>query len=137
MPEPSARAEIDELITAFFAAFDNRHGAPDVAGILSCFSDGAVIVRGNGAKADVYTVMEFALPRIDLLTRGSLVDFHESETSSTTEVLGTIALRRSRYTKSGLLHGKPYGGNGTKCFQLALLDEGWRIVSLVWADDEA
>jgi len=136
MPEPHAQAEIDELITAFFAAFDNRRRAPNVADILSCFVDSAVIARSNSPNADVYTVREFALPRIDLLTRGSLVDFHESETSSTTDVFGTIAIRRSRYTKSGQLEGKHYGGNGTKCFHLALMDGDWRIVSLVWADDE-
>jgi len=43
----------------------------------------------------------------------------------------------SRYTKAGLLNGNPYSGVGTKCFQLVLLDCGWRIASLAWVDDDA
>ena len=63
------------------------------------------------------------------------MDFHEWEAASTTEVFAGIATRTSRYGKSGTLDGRPYGGAGTKCFQFAQLDEGWRITALAWVDD--
>ena len=137
MEESRAREEIDKLIADFFSAFDNRNGSPEIANILACFTDRAVIVRSVGSNTDLYSVMEFASPRIELLTQGTLVNFHESETSSTTNIFGGIAIRISRYSKAGLLKGYHYGGVGTKCFQLVALDCGWRIASLAWVDDDA
>jgi hypothetical protein len=136
MEEARAREEIDKLTADFFSAFDNRNGSPEIANILACFADKAVIARSSGSNTDLYTVMEFALPRIELLTRGALVNFHESEISSTTSIFGGIAIRTSRYSKTGLLNGDHYGGVGTKCFQFVALDRGWRIASLAWVDDD-
>lgn len=137
MEDSSASRRIDTLIADFFAAFDNRTGVPGIGGIVDCFAEKAVIARRSGSTTELYTVMEFALPRIELLTRGALVDFHEAETSATTSVFAGIATRTSRYRKSGLLDGQPYAGTGTKLFQLVALGDGWRIASLAWVDDEA
>lgn len=138
MERLDAREEIDKLVGTFFAAFDNRSGAsPDLARLLLCFADKAVIARGSDSNVQLFTAAEFALPRIELLTGGNLLDFHESETQSTTQIFGSIASRSSRYRKSGLLNGSPYAGAGTKFFQLVALESGWRISSLAWIDDEA
>lgn len=135
MDEARARQDIDTLITTFFSAFDNRRAPPALGTLLACFADKAVITRGAGASAEVYTVSEFAAPRMELLTQGVLTDFHEAETSATTHVFGAIATRTSRYEKSGHLRGQPYTGAGTKCFQLVALEGGWRIAALAWTDD--
>ena len=137
MEESLAREEIDKLIADFFSAFDNRNGSPEIANILACFADKAVIVRSSGSNTDLYTVMDFALPRIELLTQGALVNFHETEIGSTTSIFGGIATRTSRYSKAGLLKGDHYAGVGTKLFQLVSLDCGWRIASLAWVDEDA
>jgi hypothetical protein len=132
----SARSRIDALIARFFAAFDNRDGAkPELAAIASCFTSKATIVRRSPAGVEIFTVEEFALPRIALLTQGALRDFHEWETEATTEVFDGIATRTSRYAKSGLLDGAEYAGAGTKCFQLVECDSGWLIAALAWVDD--
>jgi hypothetical protein len=132
------REEIDRLIAAFFSAFDNRKGAkPALSAILGCFAEKAVIARSGGTDTQIYTPMEFAAPRIDLLSSGTLIDFHEAEDSSSTSILGNLAIRTSRYRKSGILHGAPYAGAGTKHFRLLAVDSGWRILSLAWVDDEA
>ena len=137
MTESRAREVIDKLIGAFFSAFDNRNGAaPELAAILGCFAEKSVIARSAGAETQLYTAMEFAAPRIELLSSGTLLDFHEAEDSSTTNIVGNIAIRTSRYRKAGLLNGSPYGGAGTKLFQLVALESGWRILSLAWTDDE-
>lgn len=138
MKPMEAQAEIDRLIAGFFAAFDNRNGLkPDLATLLGYFTDKVVIACASGSEMQIHTAMEFALPRIALLEDGSLVDFHETETSSNTDILGPIATRTSRYRKAGLLNGGAYAGTGTKTFQLVALGTGWRILSLAWIDDKA
>ena len=130
------QAKIDILIAKFFSTFDNRNGGtPSLADLTDCFSDKATIARRADGTVELYTVSEFALPRIALLTEGALVDFHEWETSASTQIFDGIATRTSRYRKSGFLDGKDYAGSGTKCFQLVDLGADWRIASLVWVDD--
>ncbi len=136
MNDALARREIDALIAEFFAAFDNRGDArPQIATVTQCFAGRAVVVRHDREAAEFYTVLEFAAPRIKLLTEGALVQFHEWEESSSTEVFGGIAARVSRYSKAGILDGKAYSGSGTKCFHLVETGMGWRISSLAWVDD--
>ena len=138
MDNSAAQAKIDALVANFFSAFDNRGGAsPRLVDLINCFTDKATIVRRSDGGAELYTVREFALPRIALLTQGALLHFHEREISSTTQIFDGIATRTSRYSKSGLLDGNDYSGSGTKCFQLVDLGMGWRIVSLAWVDDNA
>jgi hypothetical protein len=128
-------AEIDALIARFFSAFDNRTGTPAIEDVTACFADKAVIACHDGTGTKLYTAHEFAAPRIELLQGGSLRDFCEAETKSTTRIVGGIATRTSRYTKSGLLDGAPYGGAGTKLFHLVSMDGRWLISSLAWQDD--
>src|SRR5262245_3651446 len=138
MDDSSVRREIDALVAKFFSAFDNREGVtPRLADLINCFTDKAIIVRRSGSGAELSTVSEFAIPRIKLLTEGALLHFYEREISSKTQLFGGIAIRTSRYSKSGLLNGKDYTGSGTKCFQLVDLGTGWRIASLAWVDDSA
>ncbi len=130
--------KIDALIARFFSAFDNRnHARPERAAITECFTEKATIVRRFDSGVDLYTVGEFADPRIELLTHGALRDFHEWEVSSTTHIHSGIAARTSRYAKAGLLNGNDYSGSGTKCFQLVDMGIGWRIASLAWVDDNS
>jgi hypothetical protein len=138
MDNSDAQGKIDVLVAKFFSAFGNRNGAtPRLADLLNCFTDKATVVRRSDSGADLYTVREFALPRIELLTQGALLHFHEREVSATTQIFDGIATRTSRYSKSGLLDGNDYSGSGTKCFQLVDLGTGWRIASLAWVDDTA
>jgi hypothetical protein len=138
MDNPGSQREIDALATKFFSAFDNRDGVtPCLDDLINCFTDKAIIVRRSGNGAELFTVEEFAIPRIKLLTQGALLQFHEWETSSATQIFDGIAMRTSRYCKSGLLEGNDYEGSGTKCFQLVDLGSGWRIASLAWVDDSA
>lgn len=128
---------IEELIQAFFGAFDNRNGRqPTYAEIAALFMEDAAILQSAQGEMKRMTVAEFAEPRVALLTSGDLRDFHEWETSHTTNEQGDFAVRVSAYSKSGTLGSRPYGGHGTKLFQLAHLKEGWRIVSLCWFDQQ-
>src|SRR3954464_105942 len=128
---------LDELIARFFQAFDNRDSrVPKLADFDSLFIENAVILQSAQGKTAVMTLSDFAEPRVALLTSGRLRNFSEWETDNTTQLFGNFALRTSQYSKAGTLDAKPYGGNGTKLFQLANLDGQWRIVSLCWYDSE-
>ena len=129
-------ALIDDVIARFFAAFDNRNGRiPGIECFESLFAATSVVASHSDPLAVICTAEEFARPRIDLLSSGRLVDFHEWETEAENQVIGSLAVRRSRYAKSGRLDGQPYAGTGTKFFQLARMEDKWRIVALSWADD--
>lgn len=132
----SDSAAIDAVIGRFFAAFDNRDGRRPTADIFgSLFAPGAVVAAHGAAGVVVSNVEDFARPRIELLSSGRLLDFSEWETWAENTVMGSLAIRRSRYSKQGRLDGQPYAGSGTKFFQLARSQEGWRIVALSWIDD--
>lgn len=131
-----ARGDIDQVIAAFFAAFDNRSGqAPGLAGLPGLFMPGAIIVKRTSGRAETMTVESFIAPRAALLTGGRLVNFHEWETEAETLVSGSLAVRIGAYQKSGLMDGAAYGGGGTKHISLVLTQAGWRIVSVAWEDD--
>ena len=131
-----SKPAIDEVISRFFAVFDNRAGrVPEAQTFGLLFVSNATIATHSSRGVQITTADEFVRPRIELLTSGRLVDFHEWETQSENEVLGSLAVRRSRYEKSGRLDGQPYAGVGTKFFELARIGEAWRIVSLAWIDD--
>jgi len=136
MNDSRVQTDIDVLIVRFFSAFDNRNGAsPRLSDLTDCFTDRATIVHRSNTGAEINTVEEFASPRIKLLTQGTLLQFHEWEVSSATQIFDGIAARTSRYCKSGLLNGNEYSGSGTKCFHLVELGVGWRVASLAWVDD--
>ncbi len=138
MKDSNTQDKIDVLIGRFYSAFDNRNGAtPEPTALTECFAQKATIARHSNTEAELYTVGEFATPRIELLTQGALLNFHEWEVSSTTQIFGGIAARISRYCKSGLFNGDDYSGSGTKCFHLIEMGSSWRIASLAWVDDNA
>jgi hypothetical protein len=128
---------IDAVIGRFFAAFDNRAGrVPELECLSALFAGKAVVAIHSASGPVICSVEEFARPRIELLSSGRLVDFFEWETTAETQIVGPMAARKSRYSKSGALDGSPYSGSGTKLFQLALAGAEWRIVALSWFDDE-
>ncbi len=136
MQESNSRAEVDALVGRFFSAFDNRgKSQPNLAQLVSLFSTKAIVAKHFEGQCELYSPEEFAAPRVALLTNSELIDFHEWEESNTTEVVGSLAIRTSRYAKSGTYNGKPYSGTGTKFFQLAKFHSTWQIVALSWIDD--
>jgi RimJ/RimL family protein N-acetyltransferase len=128
---------IDALSAAFFDAFGNVDGRKvDLGTLTSSFLPGAVVVS-HGEPVKVESLAEFLSPRQELLTSGELIDFKEWETSGTTLVFGNVAQRLVHYAKSGVRHGAPFSGSGTKTMQLVRTAEGWRISAIAWSDDSA
>ena len=121
------RAQIDALIAQFFRCFDNRGGrVPSVSSVTRLFTPTAAISVHAAATPTLHSPADFAAPRVQLLTGGSLVGFHEWEVHATNTVLGPIATRVSAYAKAGCLNGVDFSGQGTKIFQLVKVAAQWR-----------
>ena len=128
-------AQIDTLVGEFFECFDNREGRePATAAMTRLFVKAAAISVHKAGTLELYSPGEFAAPRVQLLTGGTLVGFHEWELQASTRVLGPIATRVSAYAKAGRLDGVDFTGSGTKVFQFVKLDGHWRILALSWFD---
>lgn len=133
--DPSLDPEIEALIAAFYAAFDNRGGRlPAVEGLRALFAETATITRVTSEAVDSWTPEAFIAPRQRMLADGALTDFHEWETTARTVVLANIASRWSTYEKQGRLKDADYGGGGHKFIQLHRLEGRWRISSILWED---
>ncbi len=127
--------EIEALVGAFYAAFDNRDGrTPDGAALRALFTLEAVITRVGAGQADSWTPEVFIAPRVALLTEGALTGFHEWETDARTLVRDNIAGRWSTYRKAGKLDGADYQGGGFKFIQFRRQDGRWLIHSILWED---
>jgi ribosomal-protein-serine acetyltransferase len=82
-----------------------------------------------------FNLEQFIAPRVRLLADGTLTDFAEWELSERTEIFDGIALRSSRYRKSGVLNGARFESQGVKLMQLVRTTAGWRLSSLSWEDE--
>ena len=129
--------DIDKLITGFFDCFDNRISQiPDFEHFSGHFVKDSVIGKRTDADVILWSLDEFWQPRNEQLKGRRLKQFHEWETDAETSIFNGIATRKCYYEKAGFLDGQPYAGMGTKCFQLALTPDGWRIIYLLWEDQE-
>ena len=122
-------AQLDALVAEFFSCFDNRDGRkPAAASMTGLFAETAAISVHKAAALELYSPGEFAAPRVQLLTGGTLVGFHEWEVQGSTRVLGPVATRVSSYAKAGCLDGVDFTGTGTKVFQFVKRAGRWRIL---------
>ncbi len=126
---------IDEITSAFYSAFSNQGGRPEkIDTLYLLFIENAIIVMNVGTAMDVMDVRQFIEPRRRILTDGLLQDFREWEVEETTNILGNVAQRLSRYEKSWDASGTPASGAGVKALQFVRSVDGWKIAALAWDD---
>jgi ribosomal-protein-serine acetyltransferase len=134
---PAAKADIDRLTESFFALFSNRGGVrPELGRIFDLFVPQGIIARCAGSAPEISSLEAFIEPRQELLSSGGLTDFAEVETSESTHIFGNMAQRLSTYQKSGSRDGVPFLSRGVKSFQYVQTADGWRILSMVWDNEE-
>jgi hypothetical protein len=130
------RAEIADIVRTFFEAFTSGPGCEErMDALRAAFLPQAVIVRTGGGEPAVYDVDGFIAPRQEILTDGTLEEFHEWELSGHTELFGDIAHHFCSYAKEGVQAGKPLAGRGMKTMQLVRTAAGWRISGVAWDDE--
>lgn len=128
--------QLNDVTTRFFGVFDNREGkTPDWNAIYQCCIPECTVFKLSDEGIITYSLSTFIEPRQQLLSDGTLTDFHEYEVKHETTISGNIAQRFSRYEKTGILHGKPWSGSGSKCFQFVKTADVWKICAVLWEDD--
>ncbi len=134
---PNDHAEIDAVVTTFFAAFTSG-GEAEVDARLDALREvllpQALVVRTCG-RPEAYDVDGFVAPRRELLTSGRLTGFREWEVEGTTQVWGDVAHRWCTYAKSWTEDGVEVSGRGAKTIQLVRAEAGWRISAVAWDDE--
>ena len=133
--ENDSRDAIAALVTRFYALFSNVDGRrPDLAEIHDLFIPEGLIVKAVGAVPEVYNLVGFIEPRMQLLTDGSLIDFSEWETKSRTDIFGNVGLRVSHYSKRGSVANKPFEAHGVNTMQFVRVCGVWKFACVSWFD---
>lgn len=129
-------AAVTSVLGEFFSAFvSGPDAASHVGALRGVLLPDAIVVNAAGTEPVVLTVDSFIEPRIELLSRGDLVDFREWMTSARIDLFGDIAQVWCTYEKSWLAHGVPHDGRGSKTIQVVRTADGWRISAVAWYDE--
>ena len=130
-------AKINLITARFYAVFDNRNNKGPHLDLLSelCIEN-IVILKNSGQVTESFNLNTFIPPREKILTDGTLTDFTEEEISGQNIVERSLAHRTSYYFKSGILNGKKFESKGTKFLSFAKVNNEWKLVSVLWEDEE-
>jgi RimJ/RimL family protein N-acetyltransferase len=128
---------LDKLTKDFYSLFTNAKGKPLALERISdmCYAEASIVKYSEG-KAEFFSVATFVSPRKVILSDGTLTEFEEYEVFEETSVSGHVAQRLSRYRKNGCLNGAYFERGGSKLFQYARADSGWKISSIIWEDEK-
>src|SRR5262245_29601969 len=114
----SDKEQLDSLTKSFFNIFNNKDRKQvNLDAIRNMCIPEIVIIKKTGLSQAIYSLDSFIEPRIKILSDGTLRNFEESETEETTQIVGHIAQRQSKYQKSGYLNNSYFAETGTKLFQ--------------------
>ena len=132
----AVRAALDALVHQFFAAVSFESGQrAEYRAIHDLFVEDGKLIKNSGVRPEIATVEQFVEPRQRSADSGELSEFTEAETAEITEVFGNVAHRFSTYTKSGVLGGTPFTGDGMISTQFVRTPDGWKISSMAWDDE--
>jgi len=130
------KLSIDEITKSFYGAFANTNERqPNWELLNSLCVLKIMLINKTEISHTVYNLASFIQPRQKILTDGTLTEFEEVETQEQTKIIKNIAQRYSKYQKSGILEGKLFKQKGHKFFQFVKTNEGWKISSVIWEDE--
>lgn len=129
--------KINFLTQDFFAVFTNKNNkAPELEKLNSICLPACSIKKSIANTVEQYSLKEFIEPRKKILSNGILKEFEEFEISHQTKVLENIAIRNSKYLKSGYENGNLFQTKGTKKITFQKTNYGWKIAAFEWEDEQ-
>jgi len=130
------KLSIDEITKLFYEVFENTNNRQPNWKLLNslCVLE-IMLTNKTEISHTIYNLVSFIQPRQKILTDGTLTEFKEVETQEQTKIIKNIAQRYSQYEKSGMLEGKLFKQKGYKFFQFVKTNEGWKISSVIWEDE--
>ncbi len=133
--EDEDQLEINQLIEAMYAVFDNRADrVPNFDRFKAMCLPEVMITKIVKDSIETMTLESFISPRKELLSNGTFTEFWEWENQHQTIVQSKLAIRISAFEKKGILHGQSYTGKGTKHIQLLQTKNGWKISAINWEE---
>lgn len=129
---------LDVITSDFYRAlsFKNHPDYELDATEIEAFFYGEGFMIDNGFKDPViYTAESYLENMVSLVAERDIENYMRRELSARTEFFGKIAHRTSVYEYSFDDHPIPGPTRGIAYIQFVLVDENWKIVSMIWADE--
>jgi hypothetical protein len=132
-PENGLEAEIDRLMSAFYAVISfPEGGGPDWEGASSLFSEHARITRVTPEGIDYLDFAGFRSLAEELIEVGAFTSFFEREIARRVDCFGGVLHVASAYETKVAPRARDYIERGVNSLQLVRERGQWRITSLCW-----
>jgi hypothetical protein len=128
---------IDLLTADLYAAISFRPGEePNLEKLKSLFLLPGVLINNNGEVPVVWDVAAFSETYRQQIAAGAVHSFMEEEIIDRTELFGAIAHRFSTY--QARFRGEPAEAviQGINSIQFIKTGGAWRVVSIIWNDQQ-
>ena len=127
---------IDYITEDFYESLSFQDGElPDLETVQSVFYADGLLVNNSFGKPVTFTAESFVQALEAQIAAGILLQFMQRELYSKTEVFGKVAQRLSVYEYSLADHEIDNLPRGINYIQFILVDDSWRITSMVWSDE--
>lgn len=128
--------EIDVLTTDFYKAISFSGGiVPDVTNLKILFVGEGLMVNNSFEEPIVFTAESLIQALETQVAASNVLQLMQREIASKTEIFGKVAQRASVYEYSYVDHERERLPRGVNYMNFARIGEIWRIVSMVWDDE--
>jgi hypothetical protein len=139
MKNPSGAGDgkaFEALLEALYASISFGEGErPDFGRLRSLLLPGARLVRVQPAGVETMDVDGFIASFEQHLASGALTEFRESEIARRVDRFGHMAHVFSTYATRLTMGGVTSERRGINSIQLALGEEGWKVLTIFWMDE--
>ena len=127
---------IDQLTTEFYDNISFENGLiPDIDSLQSIFHGDGLLINNSDKQMILYTAESLVQELESKVALGETNQFNQHEIYSRTELFGKIAQRISVYERSFSDYQQDQMIRGINFIQYVLIDESWKITSMVWNDE--
>ncbi|CAN5531399.1 hypothetical protein BH09BAC6_BH09BAC6_27070 [soil metagenome] len=131
-----SNTEIDVLTTDFYKAISFTNGiVPDVTNLEVLFVGGGILLNNSFAEPILFTAESLVQALETQVAASEVRQLTQREISAKTEIFGKVAQRISVYEYSYADHEVERMPKGVNYMQFAKVGDNWRIVSMVWDDE--
>lgn len=128
--------EIDQLTKELYAAISFKPGGqPGLDRLPGLFQSPGTLINNNGDQPVVWDPEDFIETYRQQIESGAVVSFVEEEISSRTELFGAVAQRFSTYQARFRTAKGDFAVRGINSIQFLRTDNAWRVVSILWFDE--
>lgn len=134
----SDREAIAEVVRDLYAAVSfERGGSIDFDRLELLFIPGARLAHVKREGTELMDNVEFSARAMRLIERGELHSFYERELAHRIDVFGHMAHVLSTYEAFRAPDDETLLARGVNSIQLLKDVAGWRVISIVWQDEDA